>query len=545
MSERKICPQCNNEIPADAPTGGLCPRCLMQQGLQGPGAPTRTNLGSGPGRKAPAPEEIAAAFPQLEIIELIGQGGMGAVYKARQTKLDRIVALKIVTAEVTHSEVFAERFTREARTLARVSHPNIVTVHDFGEVEGLYYFVMEYVDGANLRDVLNAGKLSAKDTLAIVPQICEALQYAHEEGVVHRDIKPENILIDRRGTVKIADFGLAKMLLRERVDFTLTVPGQVMGTPAYMAPEQIETPSDVDHRADIYSLGVVFYEMLTGELPLGRFSAPSQRVQLDVRIDDVVLRSLEKERERRYQQADEFKTDVEVVSSGGTATPPPERAPRRAATPPPAPVPEKIDAPPPPAPPPQQAVAAAVPPAPPRPPEPPAAGKAATPPGPTGPTRKIEIRRPSGITWVVVYLVVMLLMGAGAWSVNRLGSFSPGINIALDRHYLGLPSIGSLLGMGRGAWVGAPRISWIMTAWYVLTMVGLVRLKTWGRVSAIVLTVLGLFAYVPVGTVLSILALIYLLRKDVVRVFELGEGPAELDVEEADRIERMMGRARA
>jgi hypothetical protein len=184
---------------------------------------------------------------------------------------------------------------------------------------------MEFVDGVNLRRLLDAGKLAPEAALAIVPQICDALQYAHDHGVVHRDIKPENVLLDKEGRVKIADFGLAKLVGRAAQDFTLTAAGQVMGTPQYMAPEQIEHPQDVDHRADIYSLGVVFYQMLTGELPLGRFQPPSKKVQIDVRLDEVVLRALEKEPERRYQQASDLKTRVETIATtplGGTGPQP-------------------------------------------------------------------------------------------------------------------------------------------------------------------------------------------------------------------------------
>ena len=174
---------------------------------------------------------------------------------------------------------------------------------------------MEYVDGVNLRHALRAGRLAPREALAIVPQICDALQYAHDQGVVHRDIKPENVLLDRTGRVKIADFGLAKLLGKGPDDFTLTRTQQVMGTPRYMAPEQIEKPTTVDHRADIYSLGVVLYEMLTGELPLGRFEPPSHKVQVDVRIDEVVLRTLEKEPERRYQRASQVKTELASAAS--------------------------------------------------------------------------------------------------------------------------------------------------------------------------------------------------------------------------------------
>jgi predicted Ser/Thr protein kinase len=324
--EQKQCPQCGAELPADAPEG-LCPQCLMKKGLktepvagkgEGPDtqgiAPAATERPGG--FVPPEPAVLAGEFPQLEVIELLGQGGMGAVYKARQPGLDRLVALKVLPPEVGQDPAFAERFTREARALARLNHPHIVSVYDFGKAQsGLFYFVMEFVDGTDLRHVIKGGEISPHQALAIVPQICEALQYAHEEGVVHRDIKPENVLLDKKGRVRIADFGLAKLLDRPATAFTLTHPSQKMGTPHYMAPEQVEHPHDVDHRADIYSLGVVFYEMLTGELPLGRFPPPSRKVRIDVRLDEVVLKTLEKEPELRYQQASEVKTAVDTIRS--------------------------------------------------------------------------------------------------------------------------------------------------------------------------------------------------------------------------------------
>ena len=323
MTSLRQCPQCRAELPADAPDG-VCPKCLMQLGFESRDvAPDRDRTidrtASRSGFIAPSPEELARHFPQFEIVELLGKGGMGAVYKARQPKLDRYVALKILPSEVGKDPAFAERFMREARALAMLNHSRIVAVHDFGEADGLYYFVMEYVDGANLRQTIESGGLTPPEALAIVPQICDALQFAHDEGVVHRDIKPENILIDKRGRVKIADFGLAKLLGIDAEDsavekpFTLTGTHQVMGTPRYMAPEQMQGSSAVDHRADIYSLGVVFYEMLTGELPIGRFELPSKKVRIDVRLDDVVLRSLESAPERRYQHASNLKTEVESI----------------------------------------------------------------------------------------------------------------------------------------------------------------------------------------------------------------------------------------
>jgi predicted Ser/Thr protein kinase len=267
----------------------------------------------------PTIEEIARLFPQLEILECLGRGGMGVVYKARQPRLDRWVALKIISPGKEKNPHFAERFAREARSLARLSHQSIVTVHDFGEVGGNFFLLMEYVDGVNLRSLLRAQKMAPEAALRIVPAICEALQYAHQQGIVHRDIKPENILIDKQGRVKIADFGIAKMLGTESPQERLTGEQQVVGTPNYMAPEQVEKPASVDHRADIYSLGVVFYEMLTGELPLGKFQPPSNKVHIDVRLDEIVLHALEKEPERRYQQAAEVKTALETLAEPSAA----------------------------------------------------------------------------------------------------------------------------------------------------------------------------------------------------------------------------------
>ena len=307
----KTCPQCHTPLDEDAPEG-LCPRCLAAAAFHSD--PTIVTGGPEGLPDIANAEEVARRLPQYEILELLGRGGMGVVYKARQRQLDRIVALKILPPSDALSPDFIERFRREARSLAKLSHPNIVAIHDFGEDGGLYYFAMEYVDGANLREMLRTKKLTPAEALAVVPKICDALQYAHDEGVVHRDIKPENILVDLKGRLKIADFGLAKLLRRDDADQHLTLSGMALGTPRYMAPEQVDKPETVDHRADIYSLGVVFYEMLTGELPMGRFAPPSQKVQVDVRLDEIVLHALERDVERRYQGVDAIKTDVEHVT---------------------------------------------------------------------------------------------------------------------------------------------------------------------------------------------------------------------------------------
>ncbi len=273
----------------------------------------------------PALAEIATAFPELEILDPIGHGGMSAVFKARQPKLDRFVALKVLPKALAATPGFAERFHREGRVLARLSHPSIVAVHDFGESGGFAFLIMEFVDGVNLRQAMRAGRFTPEQALAIVPALCDALQFAHSHGVLHRDIKPENILLDSKGRVKIADFGIAKIVGEEGGEaMLLTQSGAKLGTAPYMAPEQIEQPGSVDHRADIYSLGVVFYEMLTGELPLGRFAAPSTLASVGGNLDEVVLRALEKERARRQQSADEFKTQV----AGAGAMPPRRRQPK-------------------------------------------------------------------------------------------------------------------------------------------------------------------------------------------------------------------------
>jgi serine/threonine protein kinase len=301
----KECPQCHQIRPADAPEG-LCPQCLAKAAFRTEPTTPRSHTG-------PEPAQLAAQFPQLEIVELLGMGGMGMVYKARQPRLDRFVALKILPIDSTRGASFAERFEREAKALAKLNHPGIVTLYEFGQTAEYYYFIMEYVDGMNLRQLLQAQPIEPRHALEMVTQICGALQFAHDEKIVHRDIKPENILINKKGQVKIADFGLAK-LLGAAPDTELTMSQAAMGTLNYMAPEQRQNAQGVDHRADIYSLGVVFYEMLTGEVPMGRFEPPSKRVQVDVRLDEVVLRALEREPARRYQHAGEVKTDVESLT---------------------------------------------------------------------------------------------------------------------------------------------------------------------------------------------------------------------------------------
>ena len=283
--------------------------------------------GAGPrGWTPPAPEENARLLPHYDVLSILGRGGMGAVYLAVQRALDRAVAIKLLPLEVSADPDFADRFVREARAMAKLHHPHIIEVHDFGKTsEGHLYIVMEYVDGANLDATIHRGGggdkggrwadepgLAPAQALHIAAQVCEALAYAHAQGVVHRDIKPANVMVDQSGQVKVADFGLARLTdpIAEHRGSTMT--GTIMGTPDYMAPEQ-RKGMQVDHRADIYSLGVMIYEMLCGEVPRGVFKPPSHRVECGPRVDRVVTRALQQEPAQRYQSTQEMKTDVDAA----------------------------------------------------------------------------------------------------------------------------------------------------------------------------------------------------------------------------------------
>jgi uncharacterized protein YndB with AHSA1/START domain/predicted Ser/Thr protein kinase len=257
-------------------------------------------------------EALGARIPNLEVTELLGQGGMGVVYKGRQTFLDRSVAIKVPRPDFHPDDDFRERFLREARTLAKLRHPYIVTLYDAGVSDQLYYLVMEYVEGTSLRQLLIDKVVSERYALEFVQQIADGLQHAHEAGVVHRDIKPENLIVDSRGRVRLVDFGLATLFgghARGGVE-----DDRIAGTLAYMAPEQISTPKTVDHRADIYSTGVVFYEMLANELPKADRQPPSRKAATDPRLDPIVLRALERERERRYQEARVLHQEIDAVA---------------------------------------------------------------------------------------------------------------------------------------------------------------------------------------------------------------------------------------
>ena len=262
----------------------------------------------------PSPEDLAGVLPRYEIVRLIGRGGMGAVYEARQGDLGRRVALKILPPELGANEAFAERFRREARALGRLEHGNILEVYEFGEsVAGHLFFSMQYVDGGDLGARLKKGPLAQGDALRMVKEICAALEAAHAEGIIHRDIKPSNILLTADGTVKVADFGIA--VLDDQPKERLTFTGIAVGTMEYAAPEQAAGMA-VDTRSDLYSVGVICYEVLTGQLPRGIFDPPSKvNSEVNPAMDYVVNTAMQSDPARRYQTATDFRAALNWSAS--------------------------------------------------------------------------------------------------------------------------------------------------------------------------------------------------------------------------------------
>jgi serine/threonine protein kinase len=272
--------------------------------------------------RPPTPEELAPEFPQMEIEALLGRGGMGAVYRARQPSLNRQVAIKILPpGHIRHDPSLAERFLREARALAALSHPAVVEVFDCGlSPSGLLFIVMEFVDGSDLAKQLHdKGTFNPDQALHVIASVCEALDYAHGIGVIHRDIKPANILVNREGGVKVADFGLAKFTTVEPDG--LTMSNMVVGTADFIAPEARTAGSHVDHRADIFGVGVTLYQMLTGSLPRGIFRPPSEkRSTLDIRLDSLVGKAMENNVEARFQTAEEMRLAIIHLQKSGVRT---------------------------------------------------------------------------------------------------------------------------------------------------------------------------------------------------------------------------------
>src|SRR5262245_16488370 len=250
-----LCPHCQNAIElveGEVPQQISCPSC---------GSSFRPH-------SSPSTDPVEAGqrtLGRFVLLEALGQGGFGTVYKARDPELDRVVAVKVPRAGNLAGGQELDRFLREARSAAQLRHPAIVTAHEVGQRNGLPYLVSDFVPGVTLADQLSARRPGFREAADLVAAVADALQYAHEQGVIHRDVKPSNIMIGDDGGPCVMDFGLAK---REAGEITMTVEGQVLGTPAYMSPEQARGEGHaVDGRGDVYSLGVVLYQLLTGELP--------------------------------------------------------------------------------------------------------------------------------------------------------------------------------------------------------------------------------------------------------------------------------------
>lgn len=287
--------------------GGGCSNCLFQLAAD-VGTAERA---CAPAFTTPDQERLKALMPDFEILEMIGRGGMGAVFKVRQPRLSRLAALKVLPPERATDPAFVERFFREAQALAQLTHPCIVDIYDMGQRGNFLYILMEFVEGRPLREPIQSKSISPVDALRLTMDLCGALDCAHAHGIVHRDIKPENVLLTPDGHAKLLDFGLVKLTEDSRLGrFTLTEINLRMGTPQYMAPEQASGSTEIDHRVDLYAVGVLLYEMLTGAPPALNYTPPSRKTTVDSRIDRVVERALRESPSDRYASAGEFHNDV-------------------------------------------------------------------------------------------------------------------------------------------------------------------------------------------------------------------------------------------
>ena len=257
---------------------------------------------------APEPSDLAPLFPAYEIEGLIATGGMGAVYCAVQKSLDRTVALKILPMEFSKDAAFCKGFETEAKAMARLNHPNLIGVYDFGEVNGMLYIVMEFVPGKSIYHSAHALAIDPAEVIRLISSICDGLAHAHENGIIHRDIKPSNILLDLNAQPKIGDFGLARPIERK-----VEEGEEIFGTPHYTAPEVVDAPRTVDYRADIFSVGVMLHELLTGKLPANDPRPASVIARCDIRFDAIIRRATQPSPATRYSSAEEMAKDLQAI----------------------------------------------------------------------------------------------------------------------------------------------------------------------------------------------------------------------------------------
>ncbi|MCP5534887.1 MAG: serine/threonine protein kinase [Akkermansiaceae bacterium] len=260
---------------------------------------------------SPTPGELQSQLSSYDRIELLAVGGMGAVYKARQISLDRPVAIKVLTHACSASTQFREIFKCEARVMAKLNHPNLASIYDYGEVNGMLFIVMQFVEGRSLHEAANGRAVTQNEAASLVSSISKALGHAHASGILHRDIKPANILIDSKLNPVVVDFGLAHHAHES------TMKGEtVYGTPGYTAPEVLVPPYSADQRADVYSIGVLFHELLTGQLPQKPYIPPSRLAPVDQRYDSVVMRAIHPTAAMRYTSIDALAIDLDNILAG-------------------------------------------------------------------------------------------------------------------------------------------------------------------------------------------------------------------------------------
>lgn len=316
MTPSNSCPQCGTALPADAPEA-LCPACLMSGAMASNFDTVR--LAAPPWSKGASVRYMG----DYELIEEIAAGGMGVVWKARQVKLSRVVAVKMIRGGVLAGVEEVQRFQAEAQAAANLKHPNIVGIHEVGEHEGQHYYSMDFIEGQTLADVCHGKPMNAREAAELLRVVCDVVHFAHQRGVLHRDLKPHNLMIDSEGKPHVLDFGLAKRL---DDDQGLTMSGAVLGSPSYMAPEQAQGRNNrVGPHTDVYALGAILYQMLTGRAPFLANSAAETMMQVVQRepaapsklnadlprdLETICLKCLEKEPARRYATARELGEEI-------------------------------------------------------------------------------------------------------------------------------------------------------------------------------------------------------------------------------------------
>ncbi len=302
------CPRCGKELAPKMMVGGICPACVART--------MQRDFFANMDAEIEEKEPLSLNVQGYEIQELIGGGGMGEVYRAVLTARGKVVAMKVVSGRLTRDPEVTARFEAEVAALGQLSHHHVVRVLDHGETaNGRHFLVMEYVDGCDLRRLLRAQRLELERALDIFLKVCAGVSHAHQRGLVHRDIKPANILIGADGTVKVADFGLAKTLVENSTAYGFTQTRDTFGTPYYVAPEVTRSAGTADVRADIYALGVLLYELLTGSVPMGQFTPLSEKTGLDKKIDTIVCHALADDPQRRLSSVQEMASAVEKIAT--------------------------------------------------------------------------------------------------------------------------------------------------------------------------------------------------------------------------------------